>query len=406
MNHIDVDKFWKKFLNRIWSKKAIVIQNESVVNPLISENEIFEAMINYCEQTRKDAIRFFIDGRLHYGDISHWYPKKTDKDLRGYLNRLDEEFKNQTYAFALSFFQAFMSYEHWNLIRDFLYPINKKFGLPPGRLGCTIELFIGNYRKTPFGLHRDPESTFCFPIVGSKTMRVWKFNVFKNKPLHFFLEDYDKYLASSKVLVAKPGEFIYWPSGYWHVGENDGTSMISLHLSYSSEGELKPIVRNVLNHLVDESLASKSLASFSMKQNIPNELKKAVKKIKESTLSSLEHILEDYWLMKLSAQGFTEVPKKRKSLKLSLSKKVRVHTHFPIIYKLRDADLNLYLNGRSYVVGEKSAFLIALIKELNKGNTHEIREILMKYSLNRIDTTLVKECLNLLYENGVLQIVE
>src|SRR6185436_729100 len=46
-----------------------------------------------------------------------------------------------------------------------------------------------------------------------------------------------RYNAASVVLQGKPGDVIYWPSSYWHVGEDAGGLSVAISLALFMEAE-------------------------------------------------------------------------------------------------------------------------------------------------------------------------
>lgn len=390
------------FLQNIWNKKAVVLKSSPFAKGLISEDEIFECMIKYCDDPAPDAIRFFIDGKLHYGDIAQWYPKVSDQNLKKYLKRLDQDFLGQSYAFSLSALQTHMSFQYWNRIRDFLYPIVKKFGLPPGYLGCTVALFVGNYSKTPFGLHRDPESTFCLPIVGKKMIRVWPKKVLKDKPQTYFLEHYSKLNPKSKLLKGKPGDILYWPSDYWHVGESDGSTMVSLHIAYSTEGSLQQSVSALLKQAIEQNLPEQTLFSLPYSKAIPVQFKKSLKKVKDIVATSLDERLEMFWWLRLSSLGFALTPRKRAVIKMTKNLVFCANSKYPVFIIQRKKEIELYSNGQLFVF-LNVPFIVSLIADLNTGKPFVVNDLHQKYAKQKKHSFLINDILNDLYKSGAIE---
>ena len=130
--------------------------------------------------------------------------------------------------------------EIWLRIQPVLGEITRRVGLPANRV--DLDLFFGRYRQTPSGIHKDSAS-FCFVTHGRKRILVWPYETFAHllevqdadarHSTSFFLKDaanLDEWRSKAIVLEASPGEVIYWPSHYWHIGEDTGStsSMVTL----------------------------------------------------------------------------------------------------------------------------------------------------------------------------------
>jgi 50S ribosomal protein L16 3-hydroxylase len=98
----------------------------------------------------------------------------------------------------------------------------------------VADTFFGNYRATPFGIHRDPASVFSFVLQGRRTYCFWPMS-------HFASDDPDLYRTDPEVLArhldhaerfeAGPGDLIYWPSNRWHVILADGHPFVAAQVS-------------------------------------------------------------------------------------------------------------------------------------------------------------------------------
>src|SRR5262249_47585059 len=74
---------------------------------------------------------------------------------------------------------------------------------------------------------------FMFAVDGLKRIRAWPDAFFRGKPDLTNRLDYERYNADSVVLDARPGEIIYWPASYWHIGEEVGGPTIAISLALS-----------------------------------------------------------------------------------------------------------------------------------------------------------------------------
>ncbi|WP_104820261.1 JmjC domain-containing protein [Kitasatospora sp. MMS16-BH015] len=100
----------------------------------------------------------------------------------------------------------------------FFAPLWEPTGLPLS--GAITRLFHGNDEHTPVGVHKDRFATFMFALEGRKRMRFWRQRPW-TEPVTTVL-DYQPYLESSFTAEPEPGDLLYWPCAYHHVGESVG----------------------------------------------------------------------------------------------------------------------------------------------------------------------------------------
>lgn len=164
-------------------------------------------------------------------------PRATDRDFDGYHRRIHETL-NPRWRRALGLAPRRYGLIVNNLestspvlsgwLRDFLRALYAEVGMNVG--GVYLALFIGDYLRTPFGVHQDPESVFSFPIVGDKTMRTWPSRYAAGQPSLHRAQHYARHLGASVAHRARAPGFLYWPSDSWHVAEGDDALSVSLAL--------------------------------------------------------------------------------------------------------------------------------------------------------------------------------
>ena len=91
-----------------------------------------------------------------------------------------------------------------------------RVGLPLS--GAITTLFHGSYEHSPVGVHRDRFATFMFGLKGRKRMRFWDERPW-TEPVSSVL-DYERHLGTSFTAEVGPGDLLYWPANYYHVGES------------------------------------------------------------------------------------------------------------------------------------------------------------------------------------------
>ncbi|MEU8589456.1 hypothetical protein AB0C59_21010 [Streptomyces sp. NPDC048664] len=114
------------------------------------------------------------------------------------------------------------------------------------RREVDVELFCGQYRATPGGIHREYCANNHFVLAGRKFMHFWTGDDWipdgterdhADGPVG---ESDEEYLPSLRVeavsahgdaLSAGPGEVFGWANGVWHVGETDDGPALAINLA-------------------------------------------------------------------------------------------------------------------------------------------------------------------------------
>ncbi|GLY88219.1 hypothetical protein [Actinoallomurus iriomotensis] len=112
------------------------------------------------------------------------------------------------------------------------------FPLPRNRL--DVEVFGGDYRRTPGGVHREYSVNRHFVLAGTKAMHMWPGDDWIPAGAerrqttgflpgvgeeHLSLPDPAAADASSRVLRASAGQVFAWVNGLWHIGETEGPAV-------------------------------------------------------------------------------------------------------------------------------------------------------------------------------------
>jgi ribosomal protein L16 Arg81 hydroxylase len=251
-------------------------------------------------------------------------------------------------------------------------------------------LFFGNYDKTPQGIHKDPVDIFLFVIEGRKKMYLW--------PEEFFHEgDHDARLDSdfavlrrdAIVLEGEPGDVIYWPSGYWHVGESVGGLSLSLSLA------LKPLQPSseILDHLKQyiEEFVNASLHEGRF-PTTPEELEGSAAMIAGVTKLALKALqkanrnpdfaeaIQVSWLDRLTASGSDPVPPPLPLKALADEAFVHGSPEYPILWiPVADHHLACSANGHAFTVPADPK-MIKLLERLNSGETLQVKTLIEEHT--------------------------
>lgn len=88
-----------------------------------------------------------------------------------------------------------------------------------------LDAFVGNYRATPLGIHRDNGGVFSFCLVGRRTYLLWPPEYFASNHPDLTKPDpaiIDRHAHAATRIDVEPGYGVYWPSNRWHVVLSSG----------------------------------------------------------------------------------------------------------------------------------------------------------------------------------------
>lgn len=133
-----------------------------------------------------------------------------------------------------------------------------------------VDVFLGRYKTTPRGIHRDSADTYMHILTGRKRLFFWSPEQISDQ-LPFdgptgqeTLLGYDLVsLQQSAVCIeAGPGDVIFWPAEYWHLCDNHKpTDCIALNIGlhrYGALDRLKGTIGSVLDEIGEKIAAMKS----------------------------------------------------------------------------------------------------------------------------------------------------
>lgn len=209
---------WDAFVERHWDRSPVLYKG--VADAPFAEAEVFAAAVLGSRPPHPLAVpgnlQFLVRRRQQTQPRGH-LPEWSDRSFDGYERRMADRLLGQRYALVVHRFHAF-SHPLWTRMRRFYGDLWERVGQPTHTAGSTM--FHGSYEHSPVGVHQDRFATFMFCVRGTKRMRFWAERPWSD-PVHTVL-DYQRYLGTSFVAEVEPGDLLYWPSRYHHVGESTG----------------------------------------------------------------------------------------------------------------------------------------------------------------------------------------
>lgn len=381
-------EFWLRFKKRNWQKRPALFPN-LLGRPLIPATEAFDGALRASDLYRKGddsvAIRFYIEEGEIASDLSKYLPRARDRTLASYTRRISRQISHRRFAFVLGEIQIYRL-SIWQSLRNFLHDFYAHTGIPLQPAGAT--LFIGDYKKTPFGVHRGTSGNFKFIIAGRKRMRLWPSAHFRSDPRGDHFLNYERDLKASTALTGGPGDVIYWPSDSWHSGENREGVATSISLALFVEDRLS-VQQEVWNEAVrytQKQLNTTGAArSFRDDGSNTRRIRPLIKKTgkifaKIAAAPALEEAVAARYLNRITAFGFAAVPPAAKADKLKDDSFIRLDPNYPVKW-LRQSDQEIICssNGHSFQLSAHPSVL-KLFQLLNRGGRHRVGDLLDRYA--------------------------
>lgn len=213
-DHLD----WERFAETYWNRRPVLYK--SVATAPFEVGEVFAATASACAPVPGRAMPSGVqltverEQRRVGGGL---LPTASDRDFDGYQRRVTTALAGSRYALTIN---AFHSHEWrlWHRERRFYRRLWEQVGIP--LTSAITTMFHGTYEHSPIGVHKDRFATFMFGLKGDKRMRFWPVRPWTEDVSS--VVDYAEYLPASTVVEVEPGDLLYWPSTYYHVGESGG----------------------------------------------------------------------------------------------------------------------------------------------------------------------------------------
>lgn len=384
MKNSTQSKFWDTFAKKSWEKSPLLVKNFKSSIVQIDQNEIFKMLVDYSNQCRKlrssDGFKLYIEGQmLHPTEVLQFLPVKSDKTLSGYHRRMEKYFPDYCLV-CDELLQA--SQKNWAKLREFTSTLFSYVGFP--NRFVEMGLYLGNYRKTPFGVHVDGCGVFSFPVIGHKTFRIWKSSFAKKNSALDRAMNYNQFKKNSTTMKAKPGDMTYWPSSAWHIAESDGSFNATWSLGVwvdrthldNVELALKPLLKSKHgirgNDTVTKDVRIQSNGEIN---SLPENYLQSILKIKSISKEELYDTFMHGWLKLISMQGFKTSHSRTLFSKISLSREFQLPKSKIIFWtQLKSKKKTLYAFDGVTLEISPSANIQKLVKELNLGKVCKIQK--------------------------------
>jgi hypothetical protein len=381
--------FWAGFRRTSWEAKGAVLK-QPFATPIASPGEVFRCLVkagaHYRPRSHDAGVEFCLEGAALLADVGKHLPRAGDKTAAAYARRVTGLLGGQRFGLVVSELQQYGA-PLWFRLRAFVRGLVAAVGTPAT---AKATLFLGNYRNTPFGVHRGQSSNFMFVIDGRKRILGWPDAYMRRQKADAtYTLDYSRYRKDAVVLEGTPGDILYFPSDYWHIGEDVGG--LSMAISLMLFMEARP-AEQVLPH-VEERLATRlgarpPRAGRSTRRGtlrpvpgVSSHVESALTALRAmSGDTALRRVLTAACLNHATGSGFTAVPPPRPVRTLTETAVVRGRPEYPIRWLPTGAgEILCSANGHAFTMAAHPKVL-ALLGRLNGGEPCCVGDLVRQYA--------------------------
>ena len=381
MSTLGSEAFWSHFVKHHWGRKPAVFKNV-LDRPVLSPAEMFELVRLNADHlragSRKVMLRFYGDAynAQVLEDFERYLPVAGERGFDGYRRRLKRQLGTDEWGMALNNLQA-TSPKVWSFGRELAHSLFSRIGLPGGRI--SAESFVGPYRSTPFGVHKDKFHVFTLPVVGEKTTLLWPYaQLAPQLGLSEREDDRQRIVmtpfrarvpgtATPIVLRARVGDMTYWPPPYWHVGQGQGDFSATIIFAISETST----PNEWLTKIIGELPTRMAPVGPSGRRSAARHARKAIGAI----AAHGRHLQSERFAQTLRA----EMERRASALsfdppvepivpapQLTVRSMIESDRRFPILTRENGESLDCFINGYVLNVAPPKA-MRRLVKRLNRG---------------------------------------
>lgn len=384
-------EFWAHFVANYWCQRPCVFKGILAAPPLTLE-DAFRGMVAAGEQYRANEgrrSRFYVEQALQQADVGKYLPAAGDGSIAGYARRIKRKLRGRSFGLVINGFQTHDAALYMRL-RDFLHGLYEFIDVPANLV--DVVLFLGNYKRTPFGLHADSKGSnnLTFVLAGRKRILAWPREFFGDQQNIATSIDYGAYRAEAIVLEGGPGDLLSWPSDYWHLAESCDSLPVTLGVGHDVEPEIAPSDPfREIGRLVDERLrASNGAKHYAYNRRDRRKNANKLPRIVASTARvlselsrdrQLENTLRVSWLNRITAFGFDSVPPPLPHEPLADDRVVSVDPRHPVMWlPVEDDEIVCSANGHAFSVAAHP-HVLKLLKRLNSGAACRVGDLVRGY---------------------------
>jgi 50S ribosomal protein L16 3-hydroxylase len=372
------DAFWAGFHRRFWGRRGTVLSGPAGA-PLASADQVFASLVAASEHwsgaDRAFIPEFFVDHAQLLTDVHRLLPRAADGAVKGWMARVTAELHGRPFGFVVDDYHVHDALV-WRRVREFVRGLYALTGLPGEDVKAT--LFLGNYARTPFGLHRGRSDNFMFAVDGLKRIRAWPDAFFRGKPDLTNRLDYERYNDASVVLDARPGDVIYWPASYWHIGEDAGGPSIAISLALFMEPQPgADVAQTIEQAIVTRATGARRRRRISADGPLSDVARDVRALGRMASGASLQRALAADRLNRATGAGFSRVPPP--TPRRSLMDDEIVRADFPVRWVIVGDEIVCSASGHAFALPAHPR-LPALLRRLGSPAPIRVAAVIARYS--------------------------
>ncbi|MBK7758722.1 MAG: hypothetical protein IPI35_20460 [Deltaproteobacteria bacterium] len=281
-----------------------------------------------------------------------------------------------------------------------MYPVR---GMPHG--GLELILFAGNYAATPFGVHRGFEHAFlCHIGPGNKRFPLWSPEHYQTVTgsLDDVLVNWEWLLEHAIDLTLKPGDMLYLPAQWFHIGIQDEYS-VSVAIGLYDWGIDRWAPTAMKSFF--ERLTPQARMPYMPPSSTGNPFRDVVEEPLDLAIRpALVAAADDSWFWRVSYGGFT------KDESMAPPVPIRREDHVRLVSPCRvcwteppGGRMAIYLRYRKVTVGHHPS-LAPFFRRINTSDTIPVADLLD--TAQDWSESSALELISLLVSTGGLSVVE
>lgn len=222
------DQWWRSFLEQTENLSKPLVVNKCFTS---QQRDFFETSVMQILRelgrlrTNKYGFRVFLEGVLLTPEQMLRFYDDAPMEREQLSDWVARIFCGKKFGIIINGGEKFvepLSQE----IAIMLAPLFRITGFP--REGINYSIFIGNYDKTPIGIHQDKrgESVMHFHLgPAEKTMYLWGEDKYNELAKTIPPSDVNSYKAHATEYSFGPGDIFFMPEGIYHIGAQNGLSI-------------------------------------------------------------------------------------------------------------------------------------------------------------------------------------
>jgi hypothetical protein len=361
--------------------KSCVVEDFFIDDISFYHSHCIEILRNICKEGSSAKFRVWIDGveSRDYRQKVTDNPPDFNETFSAWANRV---FNSLKFGIIINNVEKYDSDLNTKVLETLRTMGNNQ--IPPG--GFDMAFFIGNYDRTPLGIHKDLQGgkTIHFHLgPGEKTIYQWDDPIIEHYSHNLPNDvDFDLLLPHAKKFSFKEGDIFFMPENIWHVGRSNGLSMaLSCWFNFFSRYQLlDDLIKYTRERLLIKN--ENPVPSFTNEEDIYS-LEKPIfqfnllperRKIIEDFFSDL---YDSYRLELLSNGGFVSPPYELYAVTgINLESKIKLCQPYLIFHKeLNDSKTSLFVRGRQVIIPNHIE-LHKFISNINSGQIFQVKDLI------------------------------